>query len=81
MKVTLYTKSNCPQCTMSKKFMAREGIEFEEVDLESSPELLQGFKDAGLLQAPIVVLGNDGRRWSGFQPDLLRELIPLQDAA
>jgi len=78
LKVTVYTKKPCPQCDMTKRLMKREGIAFEEVDLLASPEILEKFKAEGLLQAPIVVIGNDGRRWSGFLP---AEIMKLKDAA
>lgn len=77
MKITVWTKSACPQCTLTKKMLKRKGLEFEEADLETSPEQLQRFKDDGLMQAPIVVLGNDGRKWTGFRPDLIDELAHL----
>jgi glutaredoxin-like protein NrdH len=66
---------------MTKSLMKREGLEFEEVDLPSNPDLLEKFKEEGLLQAPIVVIGNDGRRWAGFRPDLIMELKPKDAAA
>ena len=81
MKVTVYSKKPCPQCELTKNLMRREGIEFEEIDLPSDPEILEKFKEEGLLQAPIVVIGNDGRRWSGFRPDLIEELKPKDAAA
>jgi glutaredoxin len=63
---------------MTKKFLDRKGIDFEEADLETStPEQLQKFKDDGLMQAPIVVLGNNGRTWAGFRPDLIEELASI----
>lgn len=74
MKITVWTKSHCSQCVMTKSLLRREGLKYEEADLESNPEQLQKFKDAGLLQAPIVVLGHDGRSWAGFRPDLIEEL-------
>jgi glutaredoxin-like protein NrdH len=78
LKVTVWTKSECSQCTMTKKFLDRKGIDFEEADLETStPEQLQKFKDDGLMQAPIVVLGNNGRTWAGFRPDLIEELASI----
>lgn len=77
MLVTVWTKSACSQCVMTKKLMARQGIDFVEADLEEHPEQLQKFKDEGLLQAPIIVLGHDGRRWAGFRPDLINELSNL----
>jgi glutaredoxin-like protein NrdH len=62
---------------MTKKLMDRKGIDFDEADLEANPEQLQKFKDEGLMQAPIIVLGHDGRRWAGFRPDLIEELSHL----
>lgn len=78
-KVTVYTKKPCSQCTMTMKLMDREGIVYEAVDL--TDELVAKFKDEGLMQAPIVVIGNDGRRWAGFRPDLIQELKPKDAAA
>lgn len=77
MKITVWTKSACPQCTMTKNLLKRKGLEYVEADLETSPEQLQKFKDAGMLQAPIVVLGHEGRSWAGFRPDLIEELAYL----
>lgn len=54
--------------------MTRMGLEYVEADLETSPEQLEKFKDDGFLQAPIVVLGNGGRTWAGFRPDLIDAL-------
>jgi glutaredoxin-like protein NrdH len=66
---------------MTKKLLKRKGVGFVEADLEKDPEQLQKFKEAGLLQAPIVVLGNDGRKWAGFRPDLIGELAHLVPVA
>lgn len=74
MKVTVYTLPVCVQCNQTKKLMDREGIEYDTVNLLDVPELAAGFKEAGFLQAPIVVVGHDGRRWAGFRPDLIKEL-------
>ncbi|HJV99424.1 MAG TPA: glutaredoxin domain-containing protein [Arthrobacter sp.] len=74
MKITVYSLPNCVQCNQTKKLMDREGIEYEAVGLEDHPDKAAEFKAAGLLQAPIVVVGNDGRRWTGFRPDLIKEL-------
>ena len=78
-KVTVYTKKPCSQCTMTMRLMDREEIDYEAVDL--TDELVAKFKDEGLMQAPIVVIGNDGRRWAGFRPDLIMELKPKDAAA
>jgi len=79
--VTVWTKSDCSQCDMTKKALTRRGVEFVEADLEANPEQLEAFKAAGFLQAPIVVLGDNGRTWSGFRPDLIRDLSFLEPPA
>jgi len=79
LKVTVYTKKPCSQCDMTMKLMDREGIVYEAVSL--TDELVEKFKAEGLMQAPIVVIGNYGRRWAGFRPDLIKELKPKDAAA
>jgi glutaredoxin-like protein NrdH len=79
-RVTVYTLPVCVQCDRTKKLMDREGIVYDSVDLTTVPEVAAKFKEDGFLQAPIVVVGNDGRRWGGFRPDLIKELAPVGPA-
>lgn len=72
MKVTVYTTSNCVQCMMTKKELAKRSVEFEEISLEAHPELVDGFKAQGLMAAPIVVAGS--AIWSGFKPEQISRL-------
>lgn len=74
MKITVYTTDPCVQCNLTKNLMDRKGLAYDVVKLQDVPELVERFKDEGLMQAPVVVLGDDGRRWSGFRPDLIEEL-------
>lgn len=74
MKITVWTKSDCSQCTLTKSLLRRRGLEFVEEDLEANPEQLEAFRNAGLMQAPVIVLGDGGRAWTGFRPDLIAEL-------
>lgn len=34
MNITIYTKSNCPNCTTAKQLLAAKGLQFEERDIE-----------------------------------------------
>jgi glutaredoxin-like protein NrdH len=63
--VTVYTKSNCPQCTMTKKKLDQLGIIYTEVNLEDHPDQVAAFKEQGLMAAPIVT--TDTKAWSGFK--------------
>jgi len=72
MKVTIWTKSMCVQCDMTKKQMDKLGIKYEEQSLEENPLVLEGFKQQGLLAAPIVT--TDTKSWSGFRLDKIQSL-------
>lgn len=34
MRVTIYTKSNCPNCVAAKRLLKSKGLEYQEVDIE-----------------------------------------------
>lgn len=37
-KIEMYTNSWCPYCAFARNLLHRKGVEFEEINLESSPE-------------------------------------------
>lgn len=72
MQITVYTTSNCAQCSMTKKQFDKLGIRYDEIALEQHPELVEKFKSIGLMSAPIVV--TDVKKWSGFRLDKIKSL-------
>ncbi|MER2134167.1 MAG: glutaredoxin-like protein NrdH [Arthrobacter sp.] len=72
MTVTVYTTPSCQQCNMTKRWLTKNNIPFEAVDLTQSPEAAAMVKGLGFTSAPVVVAGND--TWFGFRPDLLAPL-------
>ena len=70
--VTLYTLPSCVQCDATKRFMKRHLIDYEEVQLQETPEAREMVKGMGYTAAPLVVAGE--RHWSGFRPDLIESL-------
>ena len=72
LPVTVYTKSNCPQCEMTKKTMDRMGIKYRTVDLEQNPDILKDFIAKGYQAAPIVT--TDTKTWSGFRLEKIKSL-------
>lgn len=73
MKVTIYEKSMCVQCEQTKKLMDKYGINYEVESLEENPLMLDGFKQQGLMAAPIIIT-DTGLRWSGFRMDKIKSL-------
>ena len=44
-KVTMYTKTFCGYCMAVKRFLNNRGIEFEEINIRSDPELRREMLD------------------------------------
>ena len=73
--VTVYTKPNCPQCTMTKKQLDRLGIEHRVIDVTVDPDAHAYVTGLGYQQAPVVVVGDGENHWGGFSPDKLKGLV------
>jgi glutaredoxin-like protein NrdH len=72
MKITVWTTTDCVQCTMTKKQMDKLGIRYDEMALEQHPDKLEEFKAKGILAAPIVE--TDTKLWTGFRIDKIKSL-------
>ena len=46
-KITLFSKNNCMQCKMTKKFLEKEGADFEEINIDEQPEKIDYVKSLG----------------------------------
>ncbi|MBY5035584.1 glutaredoxin-like protein NrdH [Streptococcus gallolyticus] len=71
--VTVYSKNNCVQCKMTKRFLDEKNIEYKEINLDEKPEFIQHVKDLGFSAAPVVEIETES--FSGFQPSKLKNLI------
>ena len=74
MTTKLYTKPNCVQCDMTKRYMNKNGIEYETIDITEDEESLKMILEMGFQSAPVVI--SEAGNWSGFQPDKINLLIP-----
>lgn len=76
MKVTVYSKPACQQCTATKRWLTQHGVKFTEDDI-TEPVNLEAVKALGYQEAPVVMVleGDKETHWSGFRPDLLTKLI------
>lgn len=72
--VTVYTKPDCGQCDMTKKWLDKQGVDYN-VESILDDDNLAAAKSLGLTSAPVVMVGADGHDpeayWAGFRPDLL----------
>ena len=76
VQVKLYTSSICPHCTVVREFLKKNGIEFDEYDVEDDEEQWKEAlsKTKGLDVVPVVDI--DGEVFFGeFNEELERRLI------
>ncbi|MGT2932977.1 glutaredoxin-like protein NrdH [Streptococcus catagoni] len=71
--ITVYSKNNCMQCKMTKKFLEQNGANFQEINIDEHPEKIDYVKSLGFSAAPVIE--SDTLVFSGFQPAKLKELL------
>lgn len=72
--ITIYTKDNCPQCKMTKRFLSDKNVPFEEKNIDHEPEYVNWLKEQGFRSVPIVKTKDDALTIVGFRPDQLKTL-------
>ncbi|MGT2934777.1 glutaredoxin-like protein NrdH [Streptococcus castoreus] len=71
--ITVYSKNNCMQCKMTKKFLEQHRANFQEINIDEHPEKIDYVKSLGFTSAPVIE--TDNLVFSGFQPAKLKEII------
>ena len=72
-EITVFSKNNCMQCKMTKKFLEQHGADFVEINIDEHPEKIDYVKSLGFTTAPVIQAGEVA--FSGFQPSKLKEII------
>ncbi len=70
--VTIYSKNNCVQCKMTKRFLDTNHVEYREINLDEQPEFVDHVKNLGFNAAPVIQTADEV--FSGFQPAKLKKL-------
>lgn len=78
MRIIIYTKNNCVQCSATKNALDRHGIDYQLVNLDTQPDAIDSLKSLGYRQVPVVMANDD--HWSGFRPDKIAGLRQLTAA-
>ena len=72
MSISVYTKSACPQCKATRRYLDKADLKYEVIDLSEDPEAAQYVASLGYHSVPVVVVGED--HWSGFRIEKIAEL-------
>ncbi|MBF0787482.1 MULTISPECIES: glutaredoxin-like protein NrdH [unclassified Streptococcus] len=71
--ITVYSKNDCVQCKMTKRFLDQHQIPFKEINLDEQPEFIEHVKNLGFSAAPVIETKTES--FSGFQPSKLKHLV------
>ena len=70
----VYSKNDCRQCDMVKKFLNREGIPFTEVNITNSQVDIDWLREQGYSSVPLVFKDSE-LVCVGFRPELLKKTL------
>ena len=73
--ITVYTNPSCVQCDQTKKYLDKNSLSYEVVDLSTNPDALTMVTELGFKSAPVVITDTD--KWSGFRPDIIAKLAKV----
>lgn len=71
--ITLYSKNNCPQCKMTKRFLSEKNVSYIERNIDNEPEYIDLLKAQGFQSVPVITTAEE-MTIVGFRPDQLKEL-------
>ena len=81
MKLTVYSKTVCPYCVQAKNYLKNSNIEFEEINIEDTPQAREYIMQAGHRIVPQIYYNGklfvDGG-WQGLsklsREEIMREI-------
>lgn len=83
--VYIYTKPNCVQCKMVKKYLNNKNIPFVEINIENNEDIINFLKGQGISSAPAIFYGEtdknngllleDATKFTGNNQNELKKLV------
>ena len=58
-KVTVYTSSTCPYCTLATDYLDEKGVEYEEKNITESSEAREELMQMGHTGVPIILVDDE----------------------
>lgn len=72
--ITVYSKPGCGQCMFTKKFLERNGLVYQEKDIQLDESARQEVQAMGYSSLPVVVINGEDS-FTGYQADKLQALV------
>jgi len=75
----IFTTPACVQCETTKRYLDRQGVDYQVVDLATDSNAMEEIRAKGFTQAPVVMTDSD--IWSGFRLDKLKQFAQDKQVA
>lgn len=67
--VIMYATKDCPYCAQTREYLTSQGVQWEERDIETSPQAAAEWKAKGGVGTPLVLI--NGEQIQGFDKEKL----------
>lgn len=74
MTITIYSKSGCPECTFTKKYLESENVSYEEKRVDLNEDYLKEVTLLGYRTLPVIKIDED-ETFTGYRPERLENLV------
>ena len=75
--VRVYSTPTCPYCRTAKKFLAENGIQFQDLDVSKNKEALhEMIHKSGQMGVPVIDI--DGNIMVGYDEESLKEKLGIK---
>jgi glutaredoxin-like YruB-family protein len=71
--VVIYTSSTCPYCTMTKEYLDKKGVNYEEKNISTDMSAREELMNMGHMGVPVTLI--DGNEIVGFDTDRIDSLL------
>jgi len=71
--VVIYTSSTCPYCTMTKEYLDKKGVTYEEKNISTDMSAREESMNLGHMGVPVTLI--DGSEIVGFDTDRIDSLL------
>jgi len=76
MNVTVYTMHGCSACNRAKEFLARNGVQFTELNVSDDTKAREELLAMGYRAAPVIKV--DNQTMLGFDAEKLKQFLGLK---
>lgn len=78
MNITVYTKPNCVQCDTTKRYLDKNNISYDTVDITTDQTAYDMVIGLGYSSVPVVITDTDS--WAGFRVNKLEQILTQVEA-